>query len=123
MADVAVKDQRVSDGGTMQVEEFRNLVDGEWFNSVSKPFDNLNPADTSDIVGRFQTATTADAPSAEAVPVPPMPIARADCSGSAKPAANAGAATRTPSAQSLTASPNRPRRSAPGSPGSPTRRP
>ena len=61
MNDVAVKDQRTSDGNAVQIEEFKNLVDGEWFNSVSKPFDNLNPADTSDIVGRFQSATTADA--------------------------------------------------------------
>ena len=46
------------------VEEFRNYIDGEWVGSASREWlDNINPADTSDIVGRFpaSNATEADA--------------------------------------------------------------
>ncbi|MBI3373601.1 MAG: aldehyde dehydrogenase family protein [Betaproteobacteria bacterium] len=44
------------------VEEFRNLIDGEWIRSATgKTFDNVNPADTRDIVGRFQASSPADA--------------------------------------------------------------
>lgn len=61
MSNVAVKDARASDGSPAQVETFRNLIDGEWCHSASRPFDNVNPADTSDIVGRFQASTAEDA--------------------------------------------------------------
>jgi aldehyde dehydrogenase (NAD+) len=44
------------------VEEFRNHIGGEWTAAVGgKTFDNVNPADTRDIVGRFQASTSADA--------------------------------------------------------------
>lgn len=44
------------------IEAFRNHIDGEWTWSASeKTFDNTNPADTRDIVGRFQASTAADA--------------------------------------------------------------
>ncbi|MEO8654632.1 MAG: aldehyde dehydrogenase family protein [Ramlibacter sp.] len=44
------------------VEEFRNHIGGEWAAAVGgKTFDNVNPADTRDIVGRFQASTSADA--------------------------------------------------------------
>lgn len=61
MSDAAVKAAPASDGSAAQVETFLNLIDGEWCQSTSKPFDNLNPADTSDIVGRFQASTAEDA--------------------------------------------------------------
>ncbi|MGY8706799.1 aldehyde dehydrogenase family protein [Bradyrhizobium sp. 18BD] len=61
MSDVAVQAAPASDGSAAQIETFRNLIDGEWCHSASRPFDNLNPADTSDIVGRFQASTAEDA--------------------------------------------------------------
>ena len=44
------------------VEEFNNYIAGEWTRSVGqKTFDNINPADTADVVGRFQASTAVDA--------------------------------------------------------------
>jgi acyl-CoA reductase-like NAD-dependent aldehyde dehydrogenase len=44
------------------VEEFRNHIGGEWAAAArGKTFDNVNPADTRDIVGRFQASTIEDA--------------------------------------------------------------
>lgn len=41
---------------------FKNLIAGEWTDSVSgKTFANINPADTRDVVGHFQSSVTADA--------------------------------------------------------------
>jgi alpha-ketoglutaric semialdehyde dehydrogenase len=49
------------------VEEFRNYIGGEWVKSRSgELFDNVNPADTPDVVGRFQASTAADAEAAVA---------------------------------------------------------
>jgi aldehyde dehydrogenase (NAD+) len=48
-----------------QVEEFRNYIDGEWVSSrTKKTFDDVNPADTRDIVGRFQASSKEDAQAA-----------------------------------------------------------
>ena len=48
-------------------EEFSNYINGEWVASVTrKTFDNLNPADTRDLVGRFQASASADAEAAVA---------------------------------------------------------
>jgi alpha-ketoglutaric semialdehyde dehydrogenase len=48
-----------------QVEEFNNHIDGEWAASVTgKTFDNVNPADTREVVGRFQASSSADAQAA-----------------------------------------------------------
>ena len=45
-----------------RVEEFRNLIGGEWTASASgRTFDDLNPADTRDIVARFPASSAADA--------------------------------------------------------------
>ncbi|HEY6820696.1 MAG TPA: aldehyde dehydrogenase family protein [Burkholderiales bacterium] len=45
-----------------KVEEFRNLIGGELRASATrKTFDDVNPADTRDIVGRFQASGPADA--------------------------------------------------------------
>src|SRR6478735_4726313 len=47
------------------VEEFRNYIDGEWVaGSGGEWLDNVNPADTDDIVGRFPASTAADAEAA-----------------------------------------------------------
>lgn len=47
------------------VEEFKNYIGGEWVTSrVSDRFDNINPADTTDTVGRFQASSVADAEAA-----------------------------------------------------------
>lgn len=62
MREMAMRDARAFVESATEVEEFRNLIDGEWVQSASKqPFDNLNPADSADIVGRFQASTAADA--------------------------------------------------------------
>jgi aldehyde dehydrogenase (NAD+) len=43
------------------VQTFKNLIDGEWVESVSgKTFDSTNPANTSEIVGRFQASENED---------------------------------------------------------------
>ncbi|MGH9140402.1 MAG: aldehyde dehydrogenase family protein, partial [Vicinamibacterales bacterium] len=41
---------------------YYNLIDGEWVPSVSGDlFENRNPANTADLIGRFQKSTAADA--------------------------------------------------------------
>jgi acyl-CoA reductase-like NAD-dependent aldehyde dehydrogenase len=46
---------------TVSVQTYKNLIHGEWVDSVSgQTFENINPADTSDIVGRFQSSTEED---------------------------------------------------------------
>ncbi|WP_427308279.1 aldehyde dehydrogenase family protein [Cupriavidus sp. H39] len=46
---------------------FLNHIDGEWTACRSgRTFDNVNPADTADIVGRFQASSAADAQAAVA---------------------------------------------------------
>ena len=45
----------------LRIEEFANLIGGEWTKASSgKTFDDVNPADTRDIVARFQASTAAD---------------------------------------------------------------
>ena len=40
---------------------YKNLVDGEWMESFTgQTYENLNPADTSDVVGIFQRSGKAD---------------------------------------------------------------
>lgn len=47
------------------IEEFKNYIGGEWVVSrASDRFDNINPADTTDTVGRFQASSVADAEAA-----------------------------------------------------------
>jgi alpha-ketoglutaric semialdehyde dehydrogenase len=47
------------------VESFKNLVNGEWVAASNGAWlDNVNPADTSDIVGRFPASTAKDAEAA-----------------------------------------------------------
>ncbi|HET7887595.1 MAG TPA: aldehyde dehydrogenase family protein [Bradyrhizobium sp.] len=57
---LAEKPQRTSG-----VESFKNYIGGEWVAASSgESIDNINPADTSDIVGRFPASTAQDAESA-----------------------------------------------------------
>ncbi|TDF93239.1 aldehyde dehydrogenase family protein [Paenibacillus piri] len=43
------------------VQTYKNLVDGQWVDSASgATFENTNPADASDIVGRFQASVEED---------------------------------------------------------------
>jgi aldehyde dehydrogenase (NAD+) len=52
------------------IEEFKNYIGGEWVAScVSDRFDNINPADTSDTVGRFQASAAAAYAARHACPV------------------------------------------------------
>jgi acyl-CoA reductase-like NAD-dependent aldehyde dehydrogenase len=47
--------------------EFLNHINGEWVRSLTgRTFDNVNPADTREIVGRFQASASADAEAAVA---------------------------------------------------------
>ena len=49
----------------MTVETFHNLIGGQWLPSSSgRLFDNLNPADTREVVGRFQASNATDAQAA-----------------------------------------------------------
>lgn len=53
---------RVRSDENLNPEEFRNFIDGEWIKSrTGACFDNINPADTSDIVGQFQASSAEDA--------------------------------------------------------------
>lgn len=46
----------------MQTEEFLNYINGEWVKCRSgRTFDSINPADTREVVGRFQSSTALDA--------------------------------------------------------------
>jgi alpha-ketoglutaric semialdehyde dehydrogenase len=48
-----------------RIEEYRNHVAGEWTAcAAGRTFDNVNPADTRDIVGRFQASSREDAQAA-----------------------------------------------------------
>jgi acyl-CoA reductase-like NAD-dependent aldehyde dehydrogenase len=48
-----------------EIETFKNLIDGQWSPSRSgEHFDDLNPADTGDIVGRFPASSAGDAEAA-----------------------------------------------------------
>ena len=43
------------------VRNYQNYIDGQWVGSQSgEMFENINPADTSDIVGRFPLSTSED---------------------------------------------------------------
>ncbi len=45
----------------MAVKSFKNFIDGKWVNSVSgETFENLNPANTRDCLGRFQQSVGED---------------------------------------------------------------
>src|SRR5260221_8876111 len=48
-------------------KSYYNYIGGEWVKSVSGEwFDNVNPADTTDIVGRFPASTAEDVENAVA---------------------------------------------------------
>lgn len=52
---------------SLGTEEFLNHINGEWSRSLTgRTFDNVNPADTRDVVGRFQASGEADAQGAVA---------------------------------------------------------
>src|SRR5689334_23134222 len=47
------------------IPEFKNHIGGEWSAAAGgRTFDNINPADTRDIVGRFQASSSQDAQAA-----------------------------------------------------------
>jgi aldehyde dehydrogenase (NAD+) len=60
------------------IEEFHNYINGEWVRSRSgRTFDDINPADTREIVGRFQASTKEDAADAVAAAAAAFPGWRA----------------------------------------------
>ena len=65
MSKAVMQDARTSQRNPASIEEFRNYIDGDWVRCGSnRLFDNINPAEISDVVGRFQASTAADARSA-----------------------------------------------------------
>jgi len=51
----------------LRIEEFANLIGGEWTKSTSgKSLDDVNPADTRDVVARFQASSAPDGAAAVA---------------------------------------------------------
>ncbi|MEH2470999.1 acyl-CoA reductase-like NAD-dependent aldehyde dehydrogenase [Nitrobacteraceae bacterium AZCC 2161] len=61
MADIAASLARAP-AARIKIAQFTNYIDGEWCASQSgEHFDNINPADTTDIVGRFAASCSADA--------------------------------------------------------------
>jgi len=64
MADTAIS-MAPAAATSERIEKFRNHIDGEWSASRSgEYFDDVNPADTSDIVGRFPASSAEDAEAA-----------------------------------------------------------
>ena len=63
MADTAIS--MAPAAASDRIEKFRNYIDGEWSASrAGEYFDDVNPADTSDIVGRFPASCAEDAEAA-----------------------------------------------------------
>lgn len=55
------KEAKKSDKKSTKTATYHNYVGGEWIKSASGEwFENLNPADTSDVVGRFPKSTAED---------------------------------------------------------------
>ncbi len=55
------KQAKISKKPRTSVKTYQNYIVGEWVKSSSgESFDNVNPADTSDIVGRFPKSSAAD---------------------------------------------------------------
>ena len=86
MSEAVIQEARTYDRSCASIEEFRNYIDGNWVRSGSKRlFDNINPAEISDVVGRFQASTASDASAGSAnapggrAPVEPAAL-RADAS-------------------------------------------
>lgn len=64
MSDVVASTVRAPAART-EIETFKNYIDGEWASgSTGELLDNVNPADTSDIVGRFPASSAVDADAA-----------------------------------------------------------
>jgi aldehyde dehydrogenase (NAD+) len=64
--------------GSVGAPTFGNFIDGTWCDSVAgRTFESLNPADTRDIVGRFQSSGPADVAAAVAAAGRALPSWRA----------------------------------------------
>src|SRR5918998_1000123 len=65
MTDTAVAVREA--GGPAEAPTFGHFIAGDWVESVSgETFESRNPADTRDVVGRFQQGTAADVPGQDA---------------------------------------------------------
>ena len=57
-------------GATTMTDIYRNYIDGEWCDSVSgRLFDNINPADTREVVSRHAASDARDAEAVRATGV------------------------------------------------------
>lgn len=55
------KQQKTANNGKAAITKYHNYIGGEWVKSASGEwFDNINPADTSDVVGRFPVSNHED---------------------------------------------------------------
>ena len=55
------KESKVKNPNKNKTQTYKNYIGGEWVKSASgEYFDNLNPADTNDVVGRFPKSTAED---------------------------------------------------------------
>src|SRR5215210_7259758 len=55
------KQARAANNGKTSVPKYHNYIGGEWVRSASNEwFENVNPADTTDIVGRFPVSNDED---------------------------------------------------------------
>ena len=64
MSETAAPARRAAPAPT-EIEAFRNYIDGEWVaGRTGEMVDNLNPADNTDIVGRFAASSAAEADTA-----------------------------------------------------------
>ncbi|HEY0295790.1 MAG TPA: aldehyde dehydrogenase family protein [Bordetella sp.] len=62
---------------TDSIKHYQNYIDGQWQPCQSgRTFDNINPADTAEIVGRFQASSAADAEAAVAAAAKAFPAWR-----------------------------------------------
>ena len=53
--------ERTPEDQAQEVPTFGNFIDGEWRSaSGGETFESVNPADTRDVIGRFQASTAAD---------------------------------------------------------------
>ncbi len=55
------KESKSKKSANNKIQTYKNYINGEWVKSASgEYFDNINPADTNDVVGRFPKSTAED---------------------------------------------------------------
>jgi len=66
----AEKSKKTIKSGKDKTAKYHNYINGEWVKSSSGEwFENINPADTSDVVGRFPQSNAEDVDQAVAAAI------------------------------------------------------